>query len=78
VSSGYQKFSSRFAAHWDKRKTFASFATFADGGRNFEARVDAEKAKIDTPEIQSASVKVAQVAKVEAPKAVCVCVRRNR
>ena len=75
MSSGYQKFSSRFfAAHGDKRKTFASFATFANGGRNFEAQADAEKAKLDTPEIQSASVKVAQVAKVEAPKAVCaVC-----
>jgi hypothetical protein len=74
VTSGYRKFSSRFASDGDNRKTFASFATFADGGRNFEAQADADKARIDAPEIQSASVKVAQVAKVETPEAVCaVC-----
>jgi hypothetical protein len=74
VTSGYRKFSSRFASDGDNRKTFASFATFADGGRNFEAQTDADKARIDAPEIQSASVKVAQVAKVETPEAVCaVC-----
>jgi hypothetical protein len=74
VSSGYRKFSSRFASAGDKAKTFASFATFADGGRNFEVQADAEKAKAGTPKFQSAPVKVAQVAKVERPEAVCaVC-----
>jgi hypothetical protein len=74
MSSGYQKFSSRFVSDGGKPKTFASFATFADGGRNFEGEADAEKAKVGTPKIQSASVKVAQVAKVGAPEAVCaVC-----
>jgi hypothetical protein len=71
VSSGYRKFCSRFANDANKRKTFASFATFAGGGQNFEAQAEAEKAKAGTPEIQSASVKVAQVAKVGAPEAVC-------
>jgi hypothetical protein len=74
MSSGYRKFSSRFASYPDRPKTFASFATFADGGRNFEAEPDTEKTKIGTPKIQSGPVKVAQVAKVEAPEAVCaVC-----
>src|SRR5262249_1769987 len=74
VTSGYRKFSSRFAGDGDNRKTFASFATFADGARNFEAQADADKARIDAPEIQSASVKVAQGGKVEPPEAVwAVC-----
>jgi hypothetical protein len=74
VSSGYRKFSSRFAGDIAKSKTFASFTTFADGGQNFEAQTDTEKAKVGTPEIQGVSVKVAQVAKVETPEAVCaVC-----
>jgi hypothetical protein len=73
VTSEYRKFSSRFA-DWGERKTFARFATFADGGRNFEAQAEVEKAKVDTSEIQSASMKVAQVAKVGEPEAACaVC-----
>jgi len=66
VSSGYRKFSSRFAGDGAKARTFASFATFTDGGRDFEAQPEIENG---TPEIQSASVKVAQVAKVERPTA---------
>jgi hypothetical protein len=74
VSSGYQKFSARFVSDGSKPKTFASFATFAEEGQNFEGQTDAEKAKVDTPKIQSVPVKVAQVAKVEMPEAVCaVC-----
>jgi hypothetical protein len=75
VSSGYRKFSSRFAGDANELKTFASFATFADGGQNFEAQVDAEKAKAGTAKIQDASVKVAQVAKVETPETVCAVCR---
>jgi hypothetical protein len=70
MSSGYRKFSSRFDV--DKSKTFASFATFADGGQNFDTQPDTEKAKVDPPKIQNASVKVAQVAKVETLGVVCV------
>ena len=65
--STYRKFSSRFTG--DKPKTFASFATFADGSQNFEAGTDTNGTQIETPKIQSASVKVAQVAKVETSEA---------
>jgi hypothetical protein len=82
VSSGYRKFSSRFASNTDEPKTFASFATFAGGGQNFEARADTPKiqsapakvaqvAEVGTPEFQDAPVKVAQVAKAEATCAAC-------
>jgi hypothetical protein len=74
VSSGYRKFSSRFAGDMAKSRTFASFVTFADGSQNFKAQTDTEKAKVSIPEIQGVPVKVAQVAKVETPEAVCaVC-----
>jgi hypothetical protein len=76
VSSAYRKFSSRFAAasDRDKPKTFASFATFADGGQNFEAQANAERTEVGTTKIQIVPVKVAQVAKVETSEAVCaVC-----
>jgi len=66
MSSGYRKFGSRFAGDGAKARIFASFATFTDGGRDFEAQPEIENG---TPEIQSASVKVAQVAKVEYPAA---------
>jgi hypothetical protein len=67
VTNAYLKFSSRFAAasERDKPKTFASFATFADGGQNFGAQANAEKVEFGTTKIQSVPVKVAQVAKVE-------------
>jgi hypothetical protein len=68
--STYRKFSSRFAG--DKPKTFASFATFTGGGQNFEAETDTDRTQIETPKIQSASVKVAQVAKVATSEA-AVC-----
>src|SRR5262249_56908557 len=71
MSSVYRKFSSRFASNGGKSKTFASFATFAEGGQNFESQSDTDKA---TPKIQSAPAKVAQVAKVGTPEPVCaVC-----
>src|SRR5262249_54453472 len=59
------KFSSRFTGDGGKPKTFASFATFADGGQIFEPQPNTDKGASDTPEIQSVPVKVAQVAKVE-------------
>jgi hypothetical protein len=68
--STYRKFSSRFTG--DKPKTFASFATFTGDIQNFEAGTDTEGTQIETPKIQSASVKVAQVAKVETSEA-AVC-----
>jgi hypothetical protein len=67
--STYRKFSSRFTGEGDKPKTFASFATFTDDIQNFEAGTDIDGTEIETPEIQDASVKVAQVAKVEPSEA---------
>jgi hypothetical protein len=67
--STYRKFSSRFAGEGDKPKTFASFATFTDDIQNFEAGTDTDGTQIETPEIRNASVKVAQVAKVETAEA---------
>jgi hypothetical protein len=68
MSKAYRKFSSRFAARdWDKPKTFAGFATFAEGGQDFEAPLDAIKVNTNTPKNQTVPLKVVQVAKVAEP-----------
>ena len=75
MSSGYRKFSSRFVGDGDTPKTFATFATFTDGRRVFEPYPDPDKTTSGHAKIQSTSVKVAKVAKVEAQEAIATSVR---
>ena len=69
MSNGYRKFSSKFVSDGDKPKTFATFATFTDGIGLFQPYQDTNNSAAGPPNSQSASVKVAKVAKVDASEA---------